>query len=80
MNDLLSGAEPTEYDASSIEVLEGLEPVMTNVPGPVVLLANANFDSQFIRLFLYGSVSSLVFWDPSLHAMVNCLTPEPDPL
>ncbi|WP_420859006.1 DNA topoisomerase IV subunit B [Marivivens marinus] len=26
-NDLLSGAEPTDYDASSIEVLEGLEPV-----------------------------------------------------
>ena len=27
MTDLLSGQEPTEYDASSIEVLEGLEPV-----------------------------------------------------
>jgi topoisomerase-4 subunit B len=27
MNDLLSGQEPTDYDASSIEVLEGLEPV-----------------------------------------------------
>ena len=27
MTDLLSGAEPTDYDASSIEVLEGLEPV-----------------------------------------------------
>ena len=26
-DDLLSGAEPTDYDASSIEVLEGLEPV-----------------------------------------------------
>ena len=26
-NDLLSGHEPTDYDASSIEVLEGLEPV-----------------------------------------------------
>ena len=27
MTDLLSGQEPTDYDASSIEVLEGLEPV-----------------------------------------------------
>ncbi|HCW84254.1 MAG TPA: DNA topoisomerase IV subunit B [Rhodobacteraceae bacterium] len=27
MSDLLTGAEPTDYDASSIEVLEGLEPV-----------------------------------------------------
>jgi topoisomerase-4 subunit B len=27
MSDLLSGQEPTDYDASSIEVLEGLEPV-----------------------------------------------------
>ena len=27
MTDLLSGHEPTDYDASSIEVLEGLEPV-----------------------------------------------------
>ncbi|TMM50890.1 DNA topoisomerase IV subunit B [Sulfitobacter sabulilitoris] len=27
MTDLLSGAEPSDYDASSIEVLEGLEPV-----------------------------------------------------
>ena len=26
-DDLLTGAEPTDYDASSIEVLEGLEPV-----------------------------------------------------
>ena len=27
MNDLLTGADPVTYDASSIEVLEGLEPV-----------------------------------------------------
>ena len=25
--DMFSGSEPTDYDASSIEVLEGLEPV-----------------------------------------------------
>ena len=49
MNDLLSDLDNQDYDASSIEILEGLEPVRKALGCTSVAQTNARFTIWFLK-------------------------------